>query len=103
MLHLNQKQGGYMQYKVIPCPMVFSGESYEAASQLEKLINSNTRDGWRYHSMETLTTSTYTKGGCMQPQQEVRTVYYMLIFEKESESDFQELKLNETKEESYDD
>ncbi len=70
------------QYKVVAGPKninVKKGDTKEAFSIFEKIINNEVNDGWEYHSMEVI--SVTEKPGCFQ--QAIPRNYYMLIFEKE--------------------
>lgn len=72
-----------MVYKVVPGPMIVEGNPQEASKKFEDLINANAVDGWKYHSLETITSEEMVKAGCMKPATPVRTQLYMLIFAKE--------------------
>ena len=65
-----------MIYKVVDAPHIVEGDPCKV---FEELININAQDGWRYHSMETITK--VEKGGCFK-KEEVYKIY-MLIFEKD--------------------
>ena len=69
-----------MKYKVIPGPRAIEGSISNATEEFEKLINANSTDGWKYHSMEVITS--VKKPGCGQTVPET-TELYMLIFYKE--------------------
>ena len=66
-----------MIYKVVHGPKNVEGN---ACKYFEDIINENAKDGWRYHSMDTVLET--KKPGCFlgQPTQ---TYIYMLIFEKD--------------------
>ena len=69
------------QYKAVAGPKSISvnkGDTQSAFDMFAEIINKETRGGWEYHSMETITVT--EKPGCMQ--QAVPTNYYMLIFVK---------------------
>ncbi len=73
-----------MIYKAVPGPKVISvsdGNYNSATSSFASLINSEAVDGWKFHSMETITIQ--EKVGCALNQQVVNTNIYMLIFSKE--------------------
>ena len=70
------------QYKAVAGPKnvnVSKGNTQSAFNTFADLINSEARDGWSYHSMETITVS--EAPGCMQ--QAIPVNYYMLIFVRE--------------------
>lgn len=70
------------QYKAVAGPKninVAKGDTQAAFNSFAELINVNAKDGWEYHSMETITVT--EKPGCFQPP--VPTNYYMLIFVRE--------------------
>ena len=69
-----------MIYKVIPGPMEITGTSVDATKLFENIINSAAVSGWKYHSMEVITS--VEKSGCIN-QNPDRTSLYMLIFYKE--------------------
>ena len=69
-----------MVYKVIPGPTTIQGTVTEASNSFEAIINDNARAGWKYHSMETITS--YQKPGCLS-RDAVYITSYMLIFYKE--------------------
>ena len=70
-----------MQYKVVPGPKLVVGDSSNASKLFQDIINNNAVDGWKYHSMETITTQ--EKSGCLKGQPAAISSY-MLIFEKEN-------------------
>ena len=46
------------EYKIVPGPtrvQVKKGESANAFKEFETIINTNSTDGWEFHSMETIT------------------------------------------------
>ncbi len=65
-----------MIYKVVKGPKAVEGDP---CNLFETLINQYAKEGWRYHSMETITQT--DKGGCLK--QPTATNMYMLIFEKD--------------------
>ena len=70
------------QYKAVAGPKnvnVNKGNSQAAFDLFADIINNEARNGWIYHSMETITIT--EKPGCFQAP--VPTNYYMLIFEKD--------------------
>ncbi len=70
------------QYKAVAGPKsvnVGKGDTQSAFDLFAEIINREARNGWSYHSMETITVT--EKPGCFQ--QAIPTNYYMLIFEKE--------------------
>jgi hypothetical protein len=70
------------QYLVVPGPKSISvakGQTDAAFADFQNLINQQARQGWTYHSMETLTVS--EKQGCLS--QPIAVNYYMLIFERD--------------------
>jgi sorbitol-specific phosphotransferase system component IIBC len=70
-----------MTYKAIPGPKVISitnGNHSEATDAFANIINAEAVDGWKYHSMETITVQ--EKAGCSLQPQIVNTNIYMLIF-----------------------
>ena len=69
-----------MTYKVIPGPKAVHGSSSDAANAFQEIINAEAVDGWKYHSMETITSVTI-KAGCTGQSQSKDL--YMLIFYKE--------------------
>ena len=72
-----------MTYKVIPGPKALSiekGDFSEATNTYAALINSEAIDGWKFHSLESITTLEQT--GCIN-KQVISTNIYMLIFYKE--------------------
>lgn len=73
-----------MIYKAVPGPKVISvsdGNYSGATTSFANLINSEATDGWRFHSMETITIQ--ETEGCIQ-KQTINTNIYMLIFCKET-------------------
>lgn len=73
-----------MIYKAIPGPMVVeikNNDLQSATNLFADIINAQAADGWRYYSMETITTQ--EKVGCALQQQVVSKNIYMLIFCKE--------------------
>ena len=73
-----------MIYKAIPGPKIVSIKdgAYQSATDLfADIINLEAKDGWKYHSMETITTR--AKKGCLFNKEIVETSIYMLIFCKE--------------------
>ena len=77
-----------MIYKAVPGPKVVRIENDDlsmATNAYAQLINANATDGWRFHSLETVTTTETVKSGCFLNKQ-VDTIehnIYMLIFCKE--------------------
>ena len=70
------------QYKAVAGPTnigVTKGNTQSAFDMFANIINNEAKNGWEYHSMQTITVT--EKPGCMQ--QPVPTSYYMLIFVKE--------------------
>ena len=68
-----------MQYKAVAGPKsinVNKGDTQAAFNSFAALINNEARNGWVYHSMETITVT--EKPGCFQ--QPIPMNYYMLIF-----------------------
>ena len=71
------------QYKAVAGPKnihVEKGETQVAFNTFAEIINTQARDGWEYHSMETITVT--EKPGCLQ--QPIPMNCYMLIFVKEA-------------------
>lgn len=69
-------------YKTVAGPrniIVNKGKAQEAFDLFADIINKEVRDGWEYHSMETLAVT--EKPGCFQ--QPTTTYCYMLIFYRE--------------------
>ena len=66
-----------VEYKIVPGPLnivVKPNDQDWAFKQFADIINNECYDGWRYHSMETISV---TEKGCLSSS----TVnYYMLIF-----------------------
>ena len=69
-----------MQYKVVPGPTIVEGVITDATAQFERIINEQASSGWKYHSMETITT--VEKPGCFKRNPQPITIY-MLIFVRE--------------------
>lgn len=70
------------QYRVVAGPKninVDKGGTQNAFSMFAEIINNEARNGWEYHSMETILVT--EKPGCFQ--QPIPLNYYMLIFMKE--------------------
>lgn len=70
------------QYKAIPGPKnvgVTKGNLQSAFNLFAELMNAESKNGWSYHSMETITVT--EKPGCLSSP--TSTVCYMLIFERE--------------------
>ena len=70
------------KYKAVAGPRsinVSKGNTQAAFDGFADLINAETKNGWEYHSMETITVT--EKPGCMQ--QPIPLNYYMLIFVRE--------------------
>ena len=70
-----------MTYKAIPGPQIVSvtkGKPQEATDLFANIISAEAKDGWVYHSMETLTVQ--EKTGCSLQPQYTNTSIYMLIF-----------------------
>ena len=70
-----------MTYKVVPGPHIVSiskGKPSEATDMFARIINAESKDGWTYHSMETLTVQ--EKEGCAFSSKYVNSNIYMLIF-----------------------
>lgn len=75
------------KYKAVPGPMGFSvrsGDSEQAFKAFEDIINANAVNGWKFHSMETV--SVTENPGCLDGGEKnaKTTHYYMFIFERES-------------------
>ncbi len=73
-----------MVYKAIPGPKIISiedGNVSSATNSFATIINNQAREGWTYHSMETVTVQ--EKVGCALQPQIVNTNIYMLIFCRE--------------------
>ncbi len=71
------------QYKAVAGPKSVSvdkGNTQAAFDMFADIINGEARNGWTYHSMETITVT--EAPGCFQQPTPVN--YYMLIFEKEA-------------------
>ena len=74
-----------MIYKAVPGPKVVeikNGDYSSATNLFADIINRNAVDGWKFYSMETITTQ--EKAGCFLNQQVISVNIYMLIFCKES-------------------
>ena len=74
-----------MIYKAVPGPMIITiqdGNFASATNLFADLINREAQGGWKFHSLETITTQE-TKG-CAFNKQVVSTNIYMLIFCKEN-------------------
>ena len=74
-----------MIYKAVPGPKVISisdGNHSTATVAFVSIINAEAQNGWKYHSMETITVQ--EKKGCDLQPQIVNTNIYMLIFCKEN-------------------
>lgn len=56
------------------------GNNEDAIESFETIIAEQSQQGWRYHSMEPITTE--RTEGCIS-KTTVRTTFYMLIFEKD--------------------
>ncbi len=63
-----------MEYKVVS----WGAETYRAADSLETLVSQYAKSGWRFHSINTVTT--YTKPGCNKPSVPVSVI--LVVFEK---------------------
>ena len=77
-----------MIYKAVPGPKVITIENDNismATDAFANLINANATDGWRFYSLETITTTETNKVGCALNAQTVTKEHniYMLIFEKD--------------------
>lgn len=73
-----------MTYKAVPGPKVISianGDFSSATNTYANIINSEAVDGWKFHSIETITTQ--EAQGCALQKQIVTTNIYMLIFYKD--------------------
>ena len=73
------------QYKLVAGPTTSqflskNGSNDDAVKSFQTVIDQNAAAGWRYHSMEPIST-TQTKG-CIFKQTIVST-FYMLVFEKD--------------------
>ena len=78
-----------MIYKAVPGPktVTIKNDNYQSACDLfVDIINREAADGWKYVSMETVTTEEVKTSGCVFNKQEtlVTTYIYMLIFCKEN-------------------
>ena len=70
------------EYKTVAGPKnieVKKGNAQSAFDLFADIINTNSRAGWNYHSMETIAVT--EKPGCLQ--QPTTMYYYMLIFERD--------------------
>jgi len=70
-------------YKVVAGPTnirVNKGKEQEAFDLFGSIINEQAKNGWDYHSMETINVTTPTGCGNSQP---VVSSYYMMIFSQE--------------------
>lgn len=70
------------QYKAVAGPKnvnVDKGNTQSAFDMFAEIINREAKNGWEYHSMETITVT--EKPGCFR--QAVPANFYMLIFVKE--------------------
>ncbi len=77
-----------MIYKAIPGPKKIQIENDNlsmATDAFANLVNTNAVDGWKFYSLETITTTETIKTGCAFNQQVsvVEHNIYMLIFCKE--------------------
>lgn len=70
-----------MIYKVIPGPKTVQGSVVDASKAFEGIINAEANGGWKYHSMESITS--VEKPGCFLKGVPQPVVSYMLIFYKE--------------------
>ena len=74
-----------MTYKAVPGPKVIeikNGDYSSATNAFADLINTHAVDGWKFYSLETITTK--EKKGCAFNPQINETNIYMLIFCKEN-------------------
>ena len=74
-----------MIYKAVPGPKVVTiqdGNYASATNLFADLINREAAGGWKFYSMETITTQEST--GCALNKQTISTNIYMLIFCKEN-------------------
>lgn len=73
------------KYKVVPLsPLIIREKSVERSADLyvEDLLNEYAKEGWSYHSMETMTQA--DKKGCLgQVDPNSKVTYYVAIFEKD--------------------
>ncbi len=72
------------KYKAVAGPQnvsVKKGQSQEAFDLFAEIINHEAREGWEYHSMETI--SVTENPGCSFLGQPSTFHYYMLIFSKD--------------------
>ena len=73
-----------MIYKAIPGPQIVgikNGKYHEATDLFANMINEQAAAGWKFVSMETI--STVATKGCLFWKQIITTDIYMLIFCKE--------------------
>jgi hypothetical protein len=77
-----------MQYKCVPAPKGFeidkNGSSDNAVRSFADLLNRESNDGWKFHSMESI--SVTQNPGCLAGlfgKRAETTNFYMLIFSKE--------------------
>lgn len=73
-----------MIYKAVPGPTIVGikkGNYQSAVDLFADVMNAQAADGWKFHSLQTLTTQ--EKVGCFLSKQIVNTEIYMLIFCKE--------------------
>ena len=75
----------HFEYKTVPAPMALSiknqKEAEGAIRQFGELISSEAKDGWEFHSMETITTS--EAPGCTSGGKSKDTHYNMLVFKRQ--------------------
>ena len=69
-------------YKVVPAPVVVDtkGGGAGATALFQDLLNREAAGGWRFVSMEAITTTTTT--GCLMWKQRINTEHNMLVFVK---------------------
>lgn len=70
------------EYKTVAGPKNISvnkGDIQAALDVFAEIINKHSKNGWSYHSMETI--SITEKPGCFQAP--MTSYYYMLIFERD--------------------
>ena len=73
-----------MIYKIVPGPVavhIKDGDYQSACNLFANIINKEAAAGWKYVSMETVTT--HAQVGCFFNKQNVVKTIYMLIFCKE--------------------
>ena len=76
-----------MNYKVVPftANIQRNGNASQASEQLQKAISQNTSEGWKFHSLEDLTTDVAPDNGCFgigaKPGYTISV--QCLVFEKE--------------------